>query len=612
MMKRIFLFMMLLVPLLAKAQTNRYAQLTPSKTNVFLGEVFTVDVLVKSPSPPPPPSLDSLTDFNVTVLDEGKPTKVPNTYLFRYSFRAKQEGERTIPPLAFTAGDQTIYSSEVAITAQKPLKTERMTLSSTLSKTSGYAGEPLLLTTVWDSTYQFSALKAVDFHFPILNDPRLDLIELHSPDTENDDRTTGLPVQNTRIMAQRNSYKQGEVQHQSISFKKIVVPKKAGRLKIGSSTLLCAAENELDPNSRRGRNSAFQYPAYFDNTFFDQNLEGTNYTRIYTESEPLELEVKPLPATGRPQLFSGLVGQYSLAVHAEPTAVRVGEPITLTITVTAAQFMETILFPPLRYQPLLINRFEIPSERSIPQLSGKAKIYTQTIRPLSTDLTEIPPIELHFFNPESGQYEVAKSSAIPLTVSPSEAVAAYGVNGTLRNRLRAVEEGIRQNYVASDMLKNRRPPLFGWAHPLIVFAILLLPPALFGGLSLVTFFSDRKRHIHRTAKAARAFRVYRRNAGALRHRNLKMKSEIYRELDRVLRAYLGDRLHKRPGAITFKEVDAALEERGAGKTVRDDLKSLFETCEAYRFTDNFDTEGDAKSIFQHADRIVKAVEGVLR
>lgn len=117
-------------------------------------------------------------------------------------------------------------------------------------------------------------------------------------------------------------------------------------------------------------------------------MTGQSWTRIFTESEPLELEVKPLPAEGRPDLFNGMVGEYGIEVEAEPTDVRVGEPITLTIKVTATHFMENIFLQPLRYQPYLVNRFEIPTDRSLPQLIGKSKIYTQTIRPLSTSNTE--------------------------------------------------------------------------------------------------------------------------------------------------------------------------------------------------------------------------------
>lgn len=594
----------------AGAETNFHAYVDAAETNVFLGQVFAVNVVVKTPGMPDAPNLAGLPDFNVTEVADGAVAGEPDTYLFRYAFRATAEGDLTIPPLSYLFQEETVRTRPLVIHAQKPQPTDRMKLETSLSKTAVYLGEPVMLTTTWDSTYQFGALKAVDFKFPILNDARFQILEPYEPGKEQDSQTTGLPVHGTRVLATRNSYAVGEVRHQSLTFEKILVPKKTGKLTIQPSTLLCAAEQEKDATSKQGQRNAFQYPAYFDNTFFDQNLTGGDYARIYTESAPLELEVKPLPVDGRPALFNGMVGDFAIAVSAAPAAVRTGEPVTLTITVTSAGFMENIFLPPLRYQPNLVNRFEIPGERSLPQLTATSKIYTQTIRPLSSDITAVPPIQLAYFNPDSNAYVTVESAPIPLQVSPAEEVDSFGLDGApYRARLRTVKEGIRHNYENADMLENRRPPLFGWAHPALAVPVLLVPPLLAGGLWLVSLFGEKKHHIHRTAKAARAYKVYRRNAAHIAHGH-PTKRAVYSELDQVLRAYLGDRLHLNPGALSFRDVEGLL--AGTEPQRRDELKQLFALCETYRFTADFDEAADAKQIVHHANRIVKAIEGSLK
>ncbi|MEE9369044.1 MAG: hypothetical protein V3V05_09290 [Pontiella sp.] len=585
--------------------TNFYAHVNAAETNVFLGQVFNIDVIVKAPQKPSPPALDGLADFNVTVLDAGRAASETNTWFYRFSFRAKTEGDLNIPSLRFG----NIYSEAVAIRARKPEQTDRMTLRQELTAQSVYVGEPVLLTTTWDSTYQFGAIKAVDFHFPVLNDKRFQLLELYEPGKESNSQTTGLPVHGTRVLATRNSQKIAEVQHQSLAFSKILIPKKSGKIEIQSATLLCAAEQEKNATGKQAR-SAFQYPAYFDNTFFDQNISGDNWSRIYTESKPLELDVKPLPVEGRPDLFNGMVGDYTIRVEAEPTDVRVGEPITLTITITAAEFMENIFFEHLRYQPLLVNRFEIPSDRSLPVREGKSKTYTQTIRPLSSSLDAVPPIQLSYFSPSSNAFITAQSKPIFLNVSPADDPVAFG-GGMMQSRLQTVEEGIRHNYENPDMLKSRRLPLFGWASPLAALVLLFVPPLLIGGGALASLFGKKKHHIHRTAKAARAYKVFRRNASHIMHSH-SMKREIYMELDQVLRAYLGDRLHLNPGALSFREAEYLLADAGADSKTLEELRTLFAHCEAYRFTSRYDEEGDAKYIVREATRIVKAVEGMLK
>jgi hypothetical protein len=598
--------------LTASATTNFYAHASTAETNVFLGQVFTVDVIVKAPEIPDTPDVGPLEGFNMTILNAGSATSETNTYLFRYAFRATQEGALTIPALSFLAQEEMVATKPLGISARKPEATDRMKLETTLTKQSVYLGEPVLLKTTWNSTYQFGALKAVDFNFPILNDKRFQTLEPYEPEKEKNAQTTGLPVHGTRVLASRKNYKEEEVQHQSLSFSKILIPKKVGKLVIQPSTLLCAAEKEKDPSSKQGRRTAFQYPSYFDNTFFDQNLTDGDYTRTYTESTPIELDVKPLPSTNRPALFNGMVGDYTIEVAAEPSAVRVGEPVTLTITITAAEFMENIFFQPLRYQPLLINRFEIPVERSLPQRSGKSKIYTQTIRPLSTNIAAVPPIQMAYFSATSNAYITTRSAPVPLQVSPAENISAFGMDDTPhRSRLRTVKEGILHNYEKSDMLESRRLPVFGWAHPALVILILLLPPLLVGGLWLISLFGEKKHHIHRTAKAARAYKTYRKNAAHIIHSH-SMKSEIYGGLDQVLRAYLGDRLHLNPGALTFRDAQGLLTEAGADPKTLEELERLFALCETYRFTVDYNESADAKQIVHGANRIVKAVERNLK
>ncbi|MEI6891017.1 MAG: BatD family protein [Pontiella sp.] len=601
-MKILFLILALVTGA-ASASTNFYALATASETNVFLGQVFNLDILVQEDQKPTPPKI-IFRDFNVTTLVEGQDTNTTNTWLYRYALRAKQEGELSIP--AFRFGQ--VFSKAITIQAHKPERTDRMKLDQLITEQSVYVGEPVLLTTIWDSTYQFGAIKAVDFHFPILNDDRFQILEPFQPEKEAAAQTTGLPVHGTRILATRKSYQVENIPHQALQFSKILIPKKSGKIIIPPATLLCAAEKEKVVN-KKTRRSAFQYPAYFDNTFFDQNVTGTQWTRIFTESQAIELEVKPLPMEGRPDLFNGMVGIYSLEVSAEPTQVRVGDPITLTVKITAANFLENIFFEPLRYQPYLVNRFEIPSDRSLPQREGKSKIYTQTIRPLSTDNHEIPPIQLAFFNPDSQAYTIIESAPIPITVTPAEDLGVFG-GTTHQNRLRSVDGGIRHNYENPDMLQSKPRPLFGWANSLVVLLLLLLPPAAFITFSLGALLGAKKHHIHRTAKAARAFKVFKKNAAHIHTHSMKIK--IYEHLDEALRAYFGDRLQLNPGALSYRDAEARLIESGADSPTLEALKKLFSLCEAYRFTTRYDEKGDARKIVREATRTLKMVERKLK
>ncbi len=57
------------------------------------------------------------------------------------------------------------------------------------------------------------------------------------------------------------------------------------------------------------------------------------------------------------------------------------------------------------------------------------KEFSQTFRALSANVTQIPPIELNYFNPRSRTYEVARTDPIPLTVHGTRVVTARDAEG---------------------------------------------------------------------------------------------------------------------------------------------------------------------------------------
>ena len=79
----------------ASVRADFYAHASATETNVFLGLVFNLDVIVKAEEKPTSPDLGHLADFNVTLLDAGQATSGTNAWLYRYALRAKCEGTVT-------------------------------------------------------------------------------------------------------------------------------------------------------------------------------------------------------------------------------------------------------------------------------------------------------------------------------------------------------------------------------------------------------------------------------------------------------------------------------------------------------------------------------------
>ena len=148
-------------------------------------------------------------------------------------------------------------------------------------------------------------------------------------------------------------------------------------------------------------------------------------------TERLLVPVRALPADP-PSGFAGTVG--SLAVHAklEPTTVTVGEAATLTLTVSGTGNLRGLPDP----EPGLpegIRRFP-PQGHSAEELAGErlksTRSWSYVIVPEREGGFHVPPFELAYLDPKSGQYRIAAGSALELTARPRPSTPPPAVAAT--------------------------------------------------------------------------------------------------------------------------------------------------------------------------------------
>lgn len=124
----------------------------------------------------------------------------------------------------------------------------------------------------------------------------------------------------------------------------------------------------------------------------------------------LELEVRALPESGRPPEFDGAVGRFVLEASLERREVDLGESVRATLDVRGdGDFAELAPphFPRARGFDVLGTLVERASERL-------RVVYD--VRPTAASVSELPPIELTFFDPREARYEVAHSEPLALRV----------------------------------------------------------------------------------------------------------------------------------------------------------------------------------------------------
>ena len=298
-------------------------------------------------------------------------------------------------------------------------------------------------------------------------------------------------------------------------------------------------------------------------------------------SRPVEIEVLPLPG-GRPDDFTGFVGDLDVTTTLDRDSVQVSDAVTFTVVVAGRGNLRMLAEPEVvippgfeAFPPEVTERVD----RTDAGVSG-TRTYEYVLVPRVPGVGAIPAVELAYFDPESGTYEVAASGALAVEVT---GVAVEGTLGTGRVRA-GVEElrtDIRFIQLGSPALVLANRPLF--AHPLF-WIVLLVPLAAVGGAAGVRRHRDRLHGDVAYARSRRASKVARKRLAEAR--KLADGDDVrafYAEAGHALEGFLADKLNIAAAGMIRDEVRDRLGAMGIATEAAEPYLECLEECDRQRF-----------------------------
>ncbi len=238
--------------------------------------------------------------------------------------------------------------------------------------------------------------------------------------------------------------------------------------------------------------------------FGGESLEVTQFHLIEAIGEMPTIEVLPPPTKNQPLWYSGAVGNYDFRVIADPTHVKIGEPITLTMRVTDRTMgpinLNFLSAPHLDRVSALTEHFRVPDTPLGGITEGRTKTFTQSIRPRSDGVKEIPPLPMSSYDPISKTYQTVWTKPIAITVDTVATVSAEDLIGdsaftSTKTPLTEVDGGILANYSGIDLLNSQRISL----SPRLLLKIAF-PPCVFAIILSIIVYGKRSRKSKRSAK----------------------------------------------------------------------------------------------------------------
>jgi hypothetical protein len=324
-------------------------------------------------------------------------------------------------------------------------------------------------------------------------------------------------------------------------------------------------------------------------------------TRV--RSRPLALNVRGLPKNAPDGFESTYIGSFDAKASLERTELGEGESTVLELRVSGLGAIRRQTIPQLEFEGFEVTApsdYDEKVDTTRGQVSG-IRSYRYWIKPEEKGAQTLPAIEIPYFDPSKGRYEVAKTRPMPLLVGETadKRVERSNVRENVISRdIRLIRTGAVESRILPTLYTNI------WFWLLLVF-----PP--FGYVTVVGV--DRlRRHLRRETPRARLRRARGRARKYLRVAEIHLRGDrankFFAQLARALHEFLDERLEQPVQSMTRDELALALREHGFSPAMVGQITRELDECDYARFSSGKVSRKDMQAALDRVQRLLKTLE----
>src|SRR5438034_6360540 len=412
----------LLCALIALAETDVAVGDSPNVTAVLsnseavVGEMVQLQIKVSAAGDAKPPENISVDGLEIHGTGTSRQFEMRNftttsSVTYNYTILPLKAGRFAIPPQPIRVGSQSLRTPELTLnvadspgrsSASRPGQNEQPNSPSKLvfaelivPKKSAFVGE------------------IVPVQIQLGFDPRARPRLIEGPEIGGQ----GFTAQKLQQSGE-NLETIGGRTYDVVTFKTAIAAARVGRFEIGPVKAKAQVLTPRRPSSPRSRSpfDLFNLDDPFSDPFFSDPFGQLGERReVEINSEPVAVEVKPMPQNAPPS-FSGAIGNFTMTTDAKPKSVQVGDPITVTTTISGRGNFDRVNAPVVeeehgwhKYPPS--SKFKQDDEVGI---SG-TKTFETVFSPNEKKQT-VPLMAFSYFDPVKEQYVTLRSDPIAIAV----------------------------------------------------------------------------------------------------------------------------------------------------------------------------------------------------
>ncbi len=303
-----------------------------------------------------------------------------------------------------------------------------------------------------------------------------------------------------------------------------------------------------------------------------------------------------------------MVGSLRLATSIDRDSVDANEAVTLTVSVSGDGNIRTVPEPVLDL-PADFEVFPPETSESVRAagtgLTGE-KTFEYVLIPRAPGAREIPSVTMSYLDPGSGDYRLASTDPLPLTVS---GVIVDGPADFARGGVAELRRDIRYIHLGAAALRPVGRPLYHGA-PFWIF--LIFPMAAMAGAVVLRRHRDLIEGDVAYARGRRASGVAKKRLAEARRLAAGDDGRaFYAEVARALKGFVADRLNLAEAGLQLTELERELGSRGVPIETIAEARACLDHCDRQRFAPSTDPEeksrflGRAEALMGALDRAVR-------
>ncbi|MCW3085447.1 MAG: hypothetical protein JWP12_2813 [Bacteroidetes bacterium] len=575
-----------------------------SKTRVAVGETFQLTFTLNSGGgnfrAPNLADFDVYSGPNQSSFSSNVNGVASVTISLSYILAAKKEGKITIGPASVTvSGGSTLQSNPIAMEVVKGAAgsgqqgsnqpqnpstptneniSDNLFVKTTVNKTKVVQGEQITITHKVYSRYQLRGFQ--DVKFPDYNGFWSQDMPINQQIQVSNENVDGI---NYQVAELKRSY---------------LFAQRSGKMLIEPMMVDVVVRKQSNKRPR----DVFEQ-------FFGGGYEDASYS---VKSQPLTIDVQPLPEANKPADFSGAVGDYTYKVELSKDHVKANDAVNLTITLAGKGNIKLIEAPKVgfpedfeTYDPKTKNNISVGATG----VSG-VNTYDYLFIPRHEGDYKIDNLSFTFYNPAKNEYITIPSPELNIHVDkgdPGSAANVYTPGD--KSDVKVLGNDIRYIKTNDTHLQPKDDYFFGSG---LFYTGLISPFILF-----IAFIFIRRKNIEQNkdavaVKSRKATRMAKKRLSvAEQHLKTNNKESFYMEISQALYGYIADKLNIAGVNLNKENISALLKNRNVSDATAAQLIATLDNCEYARYAPSA-VSGDLNSIYNSTVELITKIENEIK